>query len=144
MKVLDRELIIKEGSLEEAFNLKDAIFEALQGKANVKFTDDDFANIFNSELSGENIGAIADMLMSVISNHKVRESLFTLCNKCFIGEGSEKTVITKDFFEPVENRGYFYPVMLEVSKANIFPFFRGLNLKSLVQDKLKEKPRKSK
>ncbi len=144
MRVNGMDLIVNPGTLEEAFDLKAVVFEALQGKANVSFTDSDLVNLFDAEVSGGNVGAILDMLMSVVSSSKVQASLFNLSKRCAIGEGQDKVVITKDFFEPVENRKHYYPIMLEILKANLLPFFQGLGLESLVPEALKGKLQKSK
>ncbi len=138
MKINNLELTITEGTLEEAFALKEVLTEALQGKANLSGISLG-SDVMNTEIGGDNIGALLDMVMSVATSPKVRACLLTLCERCAIGKGAEKTKVSMEFFEPVKNRKHYYPVMMEVAKANLLPFFQGLNLGSYIQNALKEK-----
>ncbi len=144
MQINGQELKITEGTLEEAFALKEVLTEALQGKANLSGISLG-SDVMNTEISGDNIGALLDMVMSVATNPKVRACLLTLCERCVIGEeGAGRIKVSMEFFEPVENRKHYYPVMMEVAKANLLPFFQGLNLGSYIQNALKEKTQTSK
>ncbi len=145
MQINGLELKITEGTLEEAFALKEVLTEALRGKANLTMPRQaPEGDILDTEIGGDNIGALLDMVMSVATNPKVRACLLTLCKRCAIGEGADRIKVSMEFFEPVENRKHYYPVMLEVAKANLLPFFQDLNLGSWIPDGLKDKLQPSK
>jgi len=141
MQINGMELKITEGSLEEAFALQKALSDALREKgikfslSGIKFDED----IFETEMGNVDIGGIMEMVLSVSTDRRVRECLFALGKRCTIGSGEQSFRITEDFFEKTENRQHYFPIMMEIAKANLSPFFKGLNFGSLIPEVLKGK-----
>lgn len=102
-------LRITPASFADAMTLQKAMMKAIKG-SNVELpgsTKDDIS------LSG-----FIDALASTISSDEVESALFKCAEKAIYNDQK----ITRDFFEPVENRELYYPIMLEVVKENIGPF----------------------
>ena len=108
-------LQITIGSFKEATTLQRAIANALKGNAgNIKLPKSAKEEI---DFSG-----FLDSLLSVISDTEVENALFA----CAARSAYKGVKVDRDFFEPKENRELFYPIMLEVAKENLGPFFSGV------------------
>lgn len=114
MKIEGKELKITPASFEEARRLAKAVERAVKGNKI------DLPSDIDEELSPEMLGGLIDAILSVDLSDEVEEALFECAKRASLGDEER---ITKDFFEPVERRKHFYPVMWEVLQANLAPFF---------------------
>jgi hypothetical protein len=114
-KKMDKSLLeITLASFESAMDLQDAIVGALRGNGmNVDLSE-------NAAIENMEIGGFLDAALSVIGDKRVRSALFD-CSRSAI---YDKKQIDLDFFE--NNRELYYPIMVEILKANIGPFVSGL------------------
>ncbi|MFA5659361.1 MAG: hypothetical protein WC900_08765 [Oscillospiraceae bacterium] len=119
MKIFNgKELDITLGSFQEADNLFKAVCRALKGNKI------DLPDSLKSDLSTGQLSGILDMLLSVISDDEIESCIFECAKRCGIGPTHEK--INIEYFEKEENRQEYIPVMLEIAKANLFPFMTGI------------------
>jgi hypothetical protein len=114
-KKMDKSLLrITLGSFEEAIDLQDAIVGALRGNGmNVDLSE-------NAAIENMEIGGFLDAALSVIGDKKVRAALFECAGRAEYNNQK----INIDFFE--NNRELYYPIMIEILKANVGPFVGGL------------------
>lgn len=99
-------------SLSEAFALQSAIVKAMrEAGINISMAGANDADV--------NVGSIIEAALNVATDEKVRTCLF----KCAERGLYNKQKIDLDFFEKTENREFYYPIMLEVLKVNLSPFF---------------------
>lgn len=134
-----KELRVTPASLGVAFQLKKAISDAIL-KAGVKLNLGEFlGKISDLEKLDTNdvgnIGWVLEIALSVSTDENVREVLFKCGEKSVHGESK----VTKEYFEPIENRQFYFPIMIELIKANLSPFFKFLNLGSLTSFLAKSK-----
>jgi hypothetical protein len=116
-------LKITAGSFAEASALKKAIGQALKG---TKFSMPSFVNgpdgKIDLEKSDIDIAGLIDLVLGVAVSEEVEAALFECSARAILG--TEK--IDRDFFEKVENRELYYPIMVEIIKVNVGPFLKGL------------------
>lgn len=110
------ELKITLGSFSEAMSLQKAIGRALRG---MKL---DLPDSAKADLSPDAIGDILGAVLNVATSDDVEAALFSCAGRCLIG--TEK--VDRDYFERPENRQNYYPIMIEIIKANCGPFIKGL------------------
>ena len=60
------------------------------------------------------------------SSKKIEQCLEVCFKKCLYNSGKGDLKIDKDTFEPIENRGDYLFVCVEVAKENILPFMKSL------------------
>jgi len=113
LKFDKKKLRITLASFEDAFDLQDAVANALKGN-NVDIPEDKDAQI--------NVSSFLDAALSTIASKPVRDALFKCAETALYGE--EK--IDQEFFGKIENRELYYPIMVEILKENIGPFIKGL------------------
>ena len=65
------------------------------------------------------IGWIIEPILSLATDEKVRDLLFDCCKRAIF----DKHKINVEFFEKSGNRKYYFPIMIEVLKVNLSPFF---------------------
>lgn len=124
MQIDGKELNVTPSGFSDVFALKRSIAVALKRNginfdlSGVKIDD---KNPGNSELG--NIGGIIDPILEVATDPDVQKWLFKCCERALYGQDK----INIDFFEKVENRQYYYPIMIEVIKVNLSPFFLKIN-----------------
>ncbi len=134
MNIEGLDLTITEGSLEEAFTLQKALSDALRDRginfslSGVKFD----SNIMDAETGDMNVGSILEMVLSVATDKPVRDALYALGRRCAVTVDGKKIPIGHEFFSHGDNRKHYFPVMMEIARANLAPFFQGLNLSSLI------------
>ncbi len=116
----DVKLTLIEGSFQDGMALQRVLTDSLNAKGlSLK----------------ENMGGMEIMEIALVvgTDPEVQRILFKL--------GAESTITTEDgrshkineeFFQPVENRKYYIPVMTEIAKKNLTPFFKDLNVQSLI------------
>lgn len=114
------ELVVTPASFGEVMALKSAIVRALKEngvKIDLSSIDLSEKNLEKMEL-GE-VGWILEPILTLATDDDVRKLLFKCCERVLFG----KDKVDIDFFEKPENRKYYYPIMMEVLKVNIAPFF---------------------
>ncbi len=116
MKINDKELKITEGSFAEANALQKAMGRALKGN-NIELPEN-----MSKDLSDVEIAGMIDAALSVAISDDVENCIFECAKRCLIG--TEK--VTRDYFENVEHRKDYYPIMFAIAKANLEPFIGGL------------------
>lgn len=109
-------LKITLGSFAEAMALQKAIGRALRGMK-IELPDS-----VKTDLSADSIGDILGAVLNVATSDEVESALFTCAGRCLIGNDK----VDKDYFEKAENRQNYYPIMIEIIKANCGPFIKGL------------------
>lgn len=129
MSFNEKDLTISPASFEEAMDLQDAIGKALKG-TKLELPEDTTA-----DLSPDSFGDIIGAALGVATSKEVRNALFACSARAVYGPAKEK--VDRDFFEKEENRGLYYPIMVEVIKKDIGPFIKGLALKFGALDLLK-------
>lgn len=126
MEINEHELKITPASFEEAINLKNAIGKAIKtGKINVDIDKIDIEDLDNIEIPSETIGDIINAVLAVGISKEIEKCFFDCAKRAMI-DNTEKDLINRDFFENVDNRQYYYPIMIEIIKVNVLPFFKGL------------------
>lgn len=122
MDLAGKNLRITPASFAGALELQAAVAEALKG------TKLDLGGLTNatmesdvSDLAGP-LETLAGMVLSVITSKRVENALFDCCKTVLWGEDK----VDRDFFEDIEHRELYFPIMTEVVKANLGPFFKRL------------------
>jgi hypothetical protein len=114
MNIDGKELKITPSSFDEAMDLKDAIESAVkEGKISIA------GNFLEKDISENDFSDILNAILAVDCSKEIRKCLFICAGRAVLG--TEK--ITKEFFEDIENRKYYYQIMIEVLKVNLSPFF---------------------
>jgi hypothetical protein len=123
MDINGQDLKINPASFADAMALKRAIARAFK-KDGVDLGDINVNEIkkkgLQADLSMDAIGEILTHLIEVVIDEDVESALFKCSSRCVIGSKH----VNRDFFEDLENRQYYYEIMLEVAKANLSPFFK--------------------
>jgi hypothetical protein len=116
MQIKGSELRITPASLSDALALEKAIGRALKG------TRLELPETVTAEVTTDMFSDIIGAVLGVATSDEVEACLFKCAERALVG-----TVrVDRDFFEDVENRQYYYPIMVEVIKENVGPFFKGL------------------
>lgn len=116
MQIGGKELLVTPGTYIEARALQKAIGRALKGMRI------DLPGSVKEDLKAEGLSDIISALLSVAVDDEVENCLFACASRAVLG--NEK--ITVEFFEKVDNRQYFYPIMYEIIMVNVGPFFSGI------------------
>lgn len=103
-------VVINPCGFDDACDLKD-IVELKLAEADIKIETLDVANL--------DIGFLVAAILKVDGSKEFRARVF----KCLERSLYNDEKITKDTFEPVENRGDYYPIVIECLKVNVLPFF---------------------
>ena len=135
MKISGVEIHIEPASFADAMALQKALGRALKGqKLDLGGISSDVVkkdaagniDIGATDLSGA--GGIAttifNLLLGPACSDEVENAAMSCAKKCYTEPA--KDPINADFFERVDNRGLYYPIMIEVIKANCGPFIKGL------------------
>ncbi len=121
MSLIDgKELEVTPASFADAMALKEVIAKALKEngiKIDLSSVDIDFNKI--DKMDAGDVGWILEPVLTLTTDSTIRKQLF----KCSERAMFNKSKVNEDLFEDVENRKYFYPIMMEVLKVNISPFF---------------------
>jgi len=124
MLIEGKELSITPAGFADVFALKRALAVALKRdgiKLDLSGISIDTDNPMASEVG--DIGGILDSILEVATDPAVQKWLFKCCERVIYGEDK----VNQDFFEEPDNRQYYYPIMIEVVKVNLSPFFLKLN-----------------
>ena len=114
----------------DAMRLQKSIAKAI-GKSEVKIN----ARLLEGDATPETIGSFINALIEVGVSDEVEDGVF----KCAERALYDNNKIDYDFFENVDNRELFYPIMIEIIKVNCMPFFKkAVSSLSGVFDKVKK------
>lgn len=83
------------------------------------------------DIGSKDINTLKNVLLALIASESVERDTMECAKKCLYN----KERIVTDTFEPETARADYLPVMVEVIKANLRPFFSGLDLSSLTSSK---------
>jgi hypothetical protein len=123
MQLNGRELKITPASFAEAMALQKAIGRALKG---TKFSMPSFVTgadgKIDLEKSDVDLSGLIDLVLGAAVSDEVQACLFACSGRALLGTDK----IDSDFFEKVENRELYYPIMVEIIKVNVGPFLKGL------------------
>lgn len=119
MQIGGRELKITPASFTDARAFKDAIGRALKG---TRLDISHLPKKIKDEIPDSFITEIIDAAISVGVSDEVDAAFFKCATRTALGTDK----IDLDFFEKPENREFYYPIMIEVAKVNVLPFFKGL------------------
>jgi hypothetical protein len=125
MNIDGKELMITPAPFAVAMRLQKALADALRADGinlDLKGLDINDDDPMKSEISGQTIGSLVENILAVATSPAVIDVLFECCESVAFGQGRDKP--NADFFEEVANREYFYPIMSEVLKVNLGPFFK--------------------
>jgi hypothetical protein len=135
MKISGVEIHIEEASFQDAMALQKALGRALKGqKLDLSGASSDIIkkdaqgniDVASTDLSGA--GGIAttifNLLLGPACSDEVESCAMACAKKCYTEAGREP--INAEFFEKLDNRALYYPIMIEVIKANCGPFIKGL------------------
>lgn len=123
MKFDKNKLEITPAPFADALELKRSIGEALnKKKLEISGLNVDLDKLVETEVTGDLLGSLLQPVLSLVNSREVERDLM-LCAKRAL---YDKNKIDADFFEPVETRELYFPIMLEIAKVNIGPFFAGL------------------
>lgn len=121
MSTIDgKDLKVTPAGFGDVMALQKAISDALKEngiKLNLSGFSFDVANLEKMEIG--DIGGIIESVLSVATDPDLRTLLF----KCAERSLFENNKVNEDFFEKEENRKYYFPIMFEVLKVNLSPFF---------------------
>ena len=118
MQIGGKDLVITPAPFSDALALQKAIGRAIKG------TKLDLPKDAEIEMNLDNIGSIIDMVLGVATSDEVEGCLLACASRALYGPTKEP--VSRDFFEKIENRELYYPIMVEIIKANVGPFFKGL------------------
>lgn len=75
-----------------------------------------------SALGEKDINTFKNVFFQLIASKPLAAQLWACAGKCLLNDER----ITKATFQPENMREHYFPCMLEVMKANLIPFFKGL------------------
>lgn len=123
MKFEKRKLEITPAPFADALELKRSIGEALnKKKLEISGLNVDLDKLTETEITPDLLGSLLQPVLSLVNSREVERDLM-LCAKRALYDNNK---IDADFFEDVNNRALYFPIMLEIAKVNIGPFFQGL------------------
>lgn len=123
MDIDGRKLNITMASFGEVMEFKKVVSDALR-EGGIKL---DLTGFSFDDMEVGDVGGIIESVLSVATNAQVRACLFKMAKRCRFGQGQTEEQITEDFFEIPENRQYYYPIMMEIARYNLAPFFGKMN-----------------
>lgn len=120
MTVNGKELKVTVSSFSDTMQLMKVLSDSMK-EGGIKFSMTGFK--FEGDIEVGDIGPVIEAALSVATSSEVRDSLFNCAKRALIGD--EK--VNLDFFEREENRQFYFPVMIEIARVNLAPFFGILN-----------------
>jgi hypothetical protein len=93
----------------------------------LKTVDLELENLDLAKIATQDINTLKNAICQLLASDALEQSVFECMAKCTYN-GSR---VVKETFEPEDSRGDYLPCAWEVIKANLRPFFSGLDLSSL-------------
>lgn len=118
-----KKLQITPASFQDANELRRVIGEAIQKGGLNLGKDFNFDKVMDNEIGPDFLNGILTPIISVINSKEVENAIL----KCAERALYDKQKINIDFFEDVKNRHLYIPIMFEIAKENLSPFFGGLS-----------------
>ncbi len=123
MKYNKTKLQVTPSSFRDALQLEKAIASAISSSSlKISFDSLDTKNLANAEISDDTLGEVIKTMLTVVVDDSVEKTLFDCAKKA----NYDKVKIDEDFFEDVENRELYFPIMIEIVKVNVGPFVKSL------------------
>ena len=123
MKFDKTKLRITPSSFRDAKNLQNSFGKALlKNSLNLGIENFNSEDVLKSELSENTIGELIKAVLQLVVSDDVEKSLFACAERVIY----DNAKIDEDYFEDVEHRTLYYPIMFEVMKVNIGPFIESL------------------
>ena len=116
MQLNNKELRITAGSFADAMALQKAIGRALKGSKL------ELPESMTVDMAPDKLGDIIGAVLGVVTSDEVEACLFACAARAVLGDAK----IDRDFFENVDNRELYYPIMVEIIRVNVGPFIKGL------------------
>lgn len=114
------ELNITQADFEEVMVLKEIIVKKLEENGiKINLSSIDISSEKLSDMEVGEVGWMAEPVLKIATDSTIRKYLFKCAERALFG----KEKVDLDFFEKPDNRKYYYPIMMEVLKVNISPFF---------------------
>ena len=130
---METEITLKSGAMLElktaSFSAGMKLFKAIA--AELKGVDVDLGGLDLKEVGSKDINSLKNVILQLLASEQI-EAAFFECAKKSLHNGQS---IVRQTFEPETARGDYLPVVWEVVKFNIAPFFSGLDLSSLTKSK---------
>lgn len=136
MEVNGKQLKVTVSSFSETMELMKVLSDSMK-EGGITFSLSGFK--FEGDIEIGDIGPVVEAALSVATSSEVREALFKCAKRALIGDNK----VDKDFFENPDNRQYYFPVMIEIARVNLAPFFGILNSWSASLSGLKDLFQKS-
>lgn len=117
-------LNITPASFQEANELRRVVGEAV-AKEPLRFGKEfNTEKILDNEITGDLLSGVLGPLLSIVNSRDVESAILVCAKRCLYN----KQKIDQDFFEDVENRELYFPILFEIAKENLSPFFGSLGL----------------
>jgi len=116
-------LTLQMASFDEANALKQTVASELM-LVDVKLPESsDMAKLMASDASG-----LKNIFLMLIASKKIEAAIMGCAKRCLL----DGVKVEKGLFEEPHMRGDYMPMMWEVMKFNLLPFFAGFDFKSLM------------
>jgi hypothetical protein len=119
MQLGEKELRITPASFADANALQKAIGRALKGSS---FDLSKLPGDSRAELPPGFLEGAIGLILNVAISDDVEACLFECAKRVLWGQDK----IDRDFFEAVDHRELYYPIMYEIISENVGPFIKGL------------------
>jgi hypothetical protein len=123
MKIGGKELRITLANFQTGIDLQRAFGQSLiEGKLNLEGISLNKEDVLKTDISGNSLSSIISTLISIGISEKFESCIFECAKSCLWGNDK----VDRDLFEKVENREFYYPIMIEIAIVNLSPFAKGL------------------
>lgn len=118
----------QEAEFEDSWNLTQAILQEFGSGISAS----GLASVSTSIKGDFDVGRLAGVVAKIVASKQVYGLLWPCFKPCLLNSAK----VTPQIFNDPRMRADFLPCVLEVLKVNVFPFFTGLDLESLVDQAL--------
>lgn len=117
-----KELVVTPADFADVMALKEVIARKLKENGiKIDLSSIDIKSEKLMDMEAGDVGWILEPVLTLMTDSTIRDRLFDCAKRAAFGKDKDK--INPVFFDDVENRKYYYPIMMEVLKVNISPFF---------------------
>ena len=125
-------LTVNVATLEEAQNLVN-VFAATLATVRLEITQEFIKSMLlgNKEqamqaMQGQDANFFWNLGLRLLAGRELQDAVFVCAKHCMLNPRGADESIVRSTFEPEVARRDFFPVLLEVMKANLIPFFEDL------------------